>query len=169
MYLILALLLLSVLIMAHEGGHYWAARLSGMEVQEFSLGMGPLLLHRKNRHGTEFSLRLLPIGGFCSFYGEDEESDDPRAFGKQSAGKRALTVAGGPAMNFLVAFLVIVIYMSAVGIPSIVPRVLYTEENAAAAGLQPGDEIVGVNGTRVGDLRSHSRVRRRNGRADGTA
>ena len=61
MYVILALVLLGVLIMAHEAGHFFAARACGIEVQEFSLGMGPLLLKTKDRHGTQFSLRLLPV------------------------------------------------------------------------------------------------------------
>ena len=75
MYVILALLLLGVLIIAHEAGHFWAARACGISVQEFSMGMGPLIAKWKSRKGTQFSIRLLPIGGYCQFYGEDEEKD----------------------------------------------------------------------------------------------
>ena len=82
MYVVLALVLLGVLIIAHEFGHFLAARLCGIEVVEFSMGMGPLLLKKRSRRGTQFSVRLLPIGGFCQFYGEDEERDDPRAFNR---------------------------------------------------------------------------------------
>ena len=149
MYVILALLLLGVLIMAHEAGHFFAARACGIEVQEFSLGMGPLLLKTKDRHGTQFSLRLLPVGGFCQFYGEDEENNDPRAFNNQTAWKRALTVISGPMMNFIVALLVVAMYMSALGIWIVVPRVYAVEQNAASAGLMAGDTLLMVNGTDI--------------------
>ena len=67
-----ALLLLGVLIIAHEGGHFWAARACGIGVQEFSMGMGPLIAKWQSKKGTQFSVRLLPIGGYCQFSGEDE-------------------------------------------------------------------------------------------------
>lgn len=151
MYVVLALVLLGVLIIAHEFGHFLAARLCGIEVVEFSMGMGPLLLKKRSRRGTQFSVRLLPIGGFCQFYGEDEERDDPRAFNRQKLWKRALTVASGPLMNFLIAIVVIVLYMSLLGLESIVPRVAEIEEPAMSAGLEVGDEIISVNGQQVSD------------------
>ena len=149
MYVVLALLLLGVLIIAHETGHFWAARACGIGVQEFSMGMGPLIAKWKSRKGTQFSVRLLPIGGFCQFYGEDEDEPDPRAFNNQAVWKRAVTVASGPLMNFLVAFLVIVLFMSVIGINTIVPKIAQVEENAQAAGLQVGDTIVSVNGAEM--------------------
>lgn len=152
MYVFLALLLLGVLIMAHEAGHFFAARACGIEVQEFALGMGPLLLKKKSRRGTQYSLRLLPIGGFCQFYGEDEDVNDPRAFNNQAVWKRMLTVVSGPLMNFIVALLVVVIYLSALGVTSVVPKVGEVEENAAKAGLAVGDVLLAVNGTDVVDV-----------------
>ena len=149
MYVVLALLLLGVLIIAHEAGHFWAARACGIGVQEFSMGMGPLIAKWKSRKGTQFSVRLLPIGGFCQFYGEDEDEPDPRAFNNQAVWKRAVTVASGPLMNFLVAFLVIVLFMSVIGINTIVPKIAQVEENAQTAGLQVGDTIVSVNGAEM--------------------
>ena len=151
MYVVLALVLLGVLIIAHEFGHFLAARLCGIEVVEFSMGLGPLLLKKRSRRGTQFSVRLLPIGGFCQFYGEDEERDDPRAFNRQKLWKRALTVASGPLMNFLIAIVVIALYMSLLGLESIVPRVAEIEEPAMSAGLEVGDEIISVNGQQVSD------------------
>ena len=151
MYVVLALVLLGVLIIAHEFGHFLAARLCGIEVVEFSMGMGPLLLKKRSRRGTQFSVRLLPIGGYCQFYGEDEERDDPRAFNRQKLWKRALTVASGPLMNVLIAIVVIALYMSLLGLESIVPRVAEIEEPAMSAGLMVGDEIVTVNGQQVSD------------------
>ncbi|MBE5800422.1 MAG: PDZ domain-containing protein [Clostridiales bacterium] len=147
MYVFLALLLLGVLIMAHEAGHYLAARACGIEVQEFAMGMGPLLCKWKNKRGTQFSLRLLPIGGFCQFYGEDEDVSDPRAFNNQAVWKRVATVVSGPVMNFIVAFMVIVLYMSALGIRTTVPRVGEVEAHAAQAGLMAGDTLLTVNDT----------------------
>lgn len=146
MYVFLALLLLGVLIMAHEAGHFWAARACGIEVQEFAMGMGPLLCKWKSKKGTQFSVRLLPIGGFCQFYGEDEEINDPRAFNHQAVWKRLVTVISGPAMNFVVALLVVVIYMSALGLLATVPRVAEVEAHAAQAGLKTGDMLLSVNG-----------------------
>ena len=69
MHVALALLMLGVLITVHEAGHFLAARACGIEVQEFAMGMGPALISRTSKKGTKFSLRLLPIGGFCQFYG----------------------------------------------------------------------------------------------------
>lgn len=149
MYVLLALLLLGVLIIAHEAGHFWAARACGIEVEEFAMGMGPLLAKWKGRKGTQFSVRLLPIGGFCQFYGEDEDRDDPRSFNNQAVWKRALTVASGPMMNFVVAILVIVLYLSALGLTSVVPRVAEVESHAAQAGLMAGDTLLEVNGVEV--------------------
>ncbi len=151
MYYILALLLIGVLILAHEAGHFLAARACGIGVQEFAMGMGPLLLKKTSKKGTQFSLRLFPIGGYCQFYGEDEDLPDPRAFNRQPIWKRAITVASGPLMNFIVAFLVIVLYMSAVGLLAVVPKVAQVEPNAQQAGLMPGDELIAVNGEAVTD------------------
>lgn len=145
MYVILAFLLLGVLIMAHEAGHYLAARACGIEVQEFAMGMGPLLCKWKNKLGTQFSLRALPVGGFCQFYGEDEDVNDPRAFNNQAVWKRIVTVVSGPMMNFIVAFVVIVLYLSLLGVWTTVPRVAEVEAHAAQAGLMVGDTLLYVN------------------------
>ena len=149
MYVVLALLLLGVLIIAHEGGHFWAARACGIGVQEFSMGMGPLIAKWQSKKGTQFSVRLLPIGGYCQFYGEDEEKNDPRAFNNQPVWKRAITVFSGPLMNFVIAFLAIALFMSAIGVNTVVTKVAQVEETAQAAGLQIGDEITAVNGETV--------------------
>ena len=148
MYIILALLLLNLLVIVHEGGHFLAARLCGIEVVEYAVGMGPLLLQKTTRRNTKISLRLLPIGGYCMFY-DEEEGKDPRALNNQSMWKRALTIAAGPAMNFLTAYLAVVIYLSALGLNTPVGVVGATEANSAAAGLAAGDRIVAVNGTAV--------------------
>ena len=158
MYVLVALLLLSLLIVVHEGGHYMAARLCGIEVREFSLGMGPLLLKHINRNGTQFSLRPIPIGGYCAFYGEDEETDDPRGFNHQPVWKRAVTVASGPLMNFVLAIVAVILYLSLVGVPVVVNRVDTVEPPAQSAGLLPGDVILSVNGQSLSEVTEISRA-----------
>lgn len=149
MYVVLALLLLGVLIIAHEGGHFWAARACGIGVQEFSMGMGPLIAKWQSKKGTQFSVRLLPIGGYCQFYGEDEEKNDPARV-QQPAGLEARdNGVQRPADEFVIAFLVIALFMSATGVNTVVPKVAQVEETAQAAGLQIGDEITAVNGETV--------------------
>lgn len=154
-FILLAILIVGILIIVHEAGHFWAARLTGIEVREFSVGFGPKLLGWKSKkHETEFSLRLIPMGGFCAFYGEDDVSgeaqSDPRAYGKQSVWKRMLTVAMGPGMNFILAFVVMTLFFCLVGIqaPSGFPQLVevVSASPAEVAGLEAGDVIRQVNG-----------------------
>ena len=149
MYIFLALLLLSFLVVVHEGGHFMAARICGIEVEEFSVGMGTALFQKAGSKGTVFSLRLFPIGGFCAFYDENEDGDDPRGFRRQAVWKRFVTVIAGPLMNFIAAVLVIIIYLNCIGLQTSVPRVGMIEEIAASQGLSVGDEIVSINGNKM--------------------
>ena len=158
LYILIAILLLGILVVAHEFGHFIAARLTGIEVTEFAVGFGPKLLSRKSgKTGTTFSLRAIPLGGFCAFYGEDDASgqtkDDPRAYNKQSVWKRMFTVLMGPMMNFILAFVVAVVYVFCVGVADVEPYLGSVEANspAAQAGLQPLDVICEVNGVNVLD------------------
>ena len=116
------------------------------------MGMGPLIAKWKSRKGTQFSIRLLPIGGYCQFYGEDEDRPDPRAFNNQAVWKRAVTAFSGPLMNFVIAFLVIALFMSLCGVSVVVPKVAKLEENA---GRRPdwrsAIEILAVDGTETAD------------------
>ena len=110
MYVLIGILLLGILIAVHEFGHFIAARICGIEVMEFAIGMGPKLIGWTGKSGTKFSLRCIPLGGFCAFYGEDDvegkTKDDPRAYSKQNVWKRIFTVAMGPMMNFVLALVV---------------------------------------------------------------
>ena len=126
-----------------------AARICGIEVEEFSVGMGPALFQKAGSKGTVFSLRLFPIGGFCAFYDENEDGDDPRGFRRQAVWKRFVTVIAGPLMNFIAAVLVIIIYLNCIGLQTSVPRVGMIEEIAASQGLSVGDEIVSINGNKM--------------------
>ena len=153
-----AILLLGILITMHELGHFLAARACGIAVREYSIGFGPQLFHRTGKSGTEFSIRLIPMGGYCAFYGEDttdEESlADPRAFAKQPVWKRMITVLMGPGMNFILAFAVLFFYVWIGGMASTVPVIGAVEEGTPAmeAGLQVGDQVLEINGVQLIDM-----------------
>ena len=155
MYVLIGILLLGILVAVHEFGHFIAARISGIEVMEFAVGMGPKIVGWTGKSGTKFSLRCIPLGGFCAFYGEDDvegkSKDDPRAYGKQNVWKRIFTVAMGPMMNFVLALVVAFGFFFLLGELVTVPAVdsLMEDYPAAAAGLLPGDEIIAVNGEEI--------------------
>ena len=144
-----ALLVLSVLVTVHELGHYLAGRKLGFTILEFSVGMGPVIL-KKERKEIQYSLRALPIGGMCRFYGEDQEVADGRCFNAQPAWKRFITIIAGPIMNLLFAIIFAVISLVAYGdyVPSIV-ELSGTDSPAYIGGLQSGDVLYAVNGERI--------------------
>lgn len=155
-YVLAAIVMLGVMVMIHECGHFFAARLTGIPVKEFAIGFGPQLLKWKSRkHETEFFLRLIPAGGYCMFYGEDEVSgisrDDPRNLNRFPAWKRMITIALGPVMNFVLALVAATALFLSVGIATegIVGRAVISSVNpgsaAEEAGLQDGDIILRVN------------------------
>ena len=121
MYVLIGILLLGILIAVHEFGHFIAARICGIEVMEFAIGMGPKIFGWTGKSGTKFSLRCIPLGGFCAFYGEDDvegkSKDDPRAYGKQNVWKRIFTVAMGPMMNFVLALVVAIAVYAFMAMP----------------------------------------------------
>ena len=151
LYVILAIIIFGILIGVHEWGHFIAARLCGVKVLEFSMGMGPLLFQKEGRKGTKISLRALPIGGFCAMEGEDEDSDDPQAFGNAPAWKRLIILVAGAAMNFFVGVVLIVLcYTQVTGF--VTPTITSFAENCpyeSADCLQTGDTFYKINGERV--------------------
>ena len=150
MTIVYAVLIFCLLIFVHEFGHFAVAKAVGIRVNEFSLGMGPRILHFGKRE-TEYSLRLFPIGGFCKMEGEDEASDDPRAFNNKSAWKRALVVVAGAAMNLLATIVILTVMMLVIGAATNVIGELSGGYPAEEAGLLPGDRIVAINGTAVSE------------------
>ncbi|MDD5863243.1 MAG: M50 family metallopeptidase [Firmicutes bacterium] len=150
MSVLFAILLFSLLIFVHELGHFVAAKLSGVQVNEFSMFMGPAIW-KKQVGETLYSIRCIPIGGYCAMEGEDEESDNPRSFDKAAWWKRLIILAAGAAMNFLIGVLLMVI----VSLPvkqTVIP-VISSFENYATIngenGLQPGDRILKVDGEKL--------------------
>ena len=144
-----ALLIMDVIIVIHEFGHYTVGRMCGIGVVEFAVGMGPRLFGFE-KNGIQYSLRAIPIGGFCKFVGEDEDNADPRAMNNQPVWKRFLTVAAGATMNFVLAFVAAVILFSCYA-AKVMPTVdiVDVDTPAAVAGMQAGDRIVTVNGQEV--------------------
>ena len=151
MYIILAILLFGILIAAHEWGHFIAARLCGVTVHEFSIGMGPLIWKKDGKKGTKFSLRALPIGGFCSLEGEEEESDDPHSLSNQGFWKKVLVFAAGAVMNLLVGMLIILLLnFQATGFYVPAAAGCAPEfETVNGGALLEGDIFYSINGSRV--------------------
>jgi len=148
MYILIAVFAFGVLIFVHELGHFLVAKACGVKVTEFSMGMGPKLLSRQGKE-TLYSLRALPVGGFCAMEGEDESSDDPRAFTNQSVIKRILILVAGSFMNFLLGFvLILILYIPSQGFLSPVIADFFPDCPYEGV-LQRGDEIWSVNGQRI--------------------
>lgn len=152
--LISFIILLGVLIFAHEFGHYLAARLSGVGVLKFSLGFGPKIFGKKIGE-TEYVLSWIPLGGFVKLLGEsgDEElppEDEKRSFCKQSVWKRILIVLAGPVFNFVLAVFIFIVVMM-YGLPTLTADVGEVQKDSAAfqAGMQDGDKIVSMNGQKI--------------------
>jgi len=122
-----------MLITVHEFGHFIASRLTGIAVKEFSIGFGPKIVQWKSKkHETLFTLRPIPMGGYCMYYGDEtdqENVDDPRAFDKAAVWKRMLSVFCGPLMNFVLAFVVAVVLMAGYGFTVAQPFVESVEAN----------------------------------------
>ncbi len=150
-YVILSIFLFGVLIFVHEGGHFVTAKLSGVRVNEFSLFMGPAIW-KKQKGETLYALRCIPIGGYCAMEGEDEDSDDPRAFRNAKVWKRLIILAAGSVTNAIAGFLIVLLLVSFTyaAIPGTTlsgfhEDFAYHTEN----GLKEGDRFVSIDGERV--------------------
>lgn len=108
MGIVIALLIFGLIVTVHEFGHFICAKLSGIKVLEFSVGMGPKIV-QKQKGETMYSLRLLPVGGYCAMEGEDSSGDDPRSFRNAKLWKRIVVLAAGAGMNFILGFISIVV------------------------------------------------------------
>lgn len=148
MSIILAIIIFSVIIIFHELGHFLVAKKCDVKVNEFCLGLGPTLLHF-TKGETTYSLKLLPFGGACMMEGEDEESTDGRAFNNKPLLQRMAIVAAGPLFNFIMAYVLSVILIGAIGYD--VPTLAGVMEGSPAEeqGIEAGDTIVALNHYRV--------------------
>ena len=150
MYIIVAIIAFGILIAVHELGHFSVAKLLGVRVNEFAIGMGPKLLKKQGKE-TLYSLRVLPLGGFCALEGENGDSNDERSFGAQKRWKRILILAAGGLANMLLGFIIVVILVS--GMKSFggttIREIAEGFPNEGADGLMVGDTIVSINGERL--------------------
>ncbi len=150
MGVLVALLALSLLIFIHELGHFLAAKAVGIKVLEFSLFMGPKLFSIKKGE-TVYALRLIPMGGYVKMEGEEESSDDPRAFSNQLPGKKALVVSAGPIMNILFAFIFAMIFLTSTGFYTTKITELIGDSPLKKAGVEVGDLFLSYGGRKIYD------------------
>lgn len=150
MAIVFAILLFSFLIFIHEFGHFIAAKLSGVQVNEFSMFMGPAIF-KKQKGETLYSVRCIPIGGYCAMEGEDADSDNPRAFGKASWWKRLIILVAGSGMNLVAG--VLLMFIVFMPVQSIIAPVIGSFESYSTVngdyGLQVGDRILEVDGEKI--------------------
>ena len=150
LYVLFAILIFGVLIAVHEFGHFSAAKLCGVKVNEFAVGMGPAIW-KKQKGETLYALRAIPFGGYCAMEGEDGESDEPRAFTNAPILKRLLILVAGSFNNFLLGLIVIFcLYLGAAAflsptIAGFIEGCPYEGENA----LMVGDRFVKIDGRRI--------------------
>lgn len=157
MYIILAILIFGALIASHEFGHFAAAKLSGVKVNEFSIGMGPAVF-KKQKGETLYSIRLFPAGGYCAMEGEDEDGEcaDPRAFHNVSALRQFAILFAGAAMNFVTGLVLIaLLFSNSAGFIRPTVHGFMEGYGVEDCGLLPGDIFVKLDGHRIytnGDL-----------------
>ncbi len=143
--ILVAILIFAVLVIVHEGGHFAVAKAVGIKVNEFAIGMGPLIFQRQKGE-TKYSVRAFPIGGYVAMEGEDSESEDERAFNNKPAWARAAVVAAGPVMNVVLAILVFIgmIMYNGTGVSNVISDVS-DGSPAYEAGIAEGDKIISIN------------------------
>ena len=142
---VLAILVLSLVIIIHEFGHFIVAKASGVKVVEFSLGMGPRLI-KFTRKGTMYSIKLFLFGGSCQMLGDNTEEEGEGSFNSVSVWKRIAIIAAGPIFNFILAFIFAVFLIGKMGYNPVVLFDVREGTPAYEAGLQAGDTIIKING-----------------------
>ena len=148
MAIIIALLIFSLIIVIHELGHFLLAKRNGIAVTEFSVGMGPRIASFEKNH-TRYSLKILPLGGSCMMLGEDEDSDDEKAFNSKPVWARISVIAAGPIFNFPLAYVLSLLIVGVVGYDPAIVTGVTAGGPAAEAGIQAGDRIVEIGGSSI--------------------
>lgn len=147
--IIIALLVFSLLVVIHEFGHFIVAKKTGVLVEEFSVGMGPAIVSRQKGE-TKYSLRAIPMGGYCAMLSEEKKGFEGRTFNDKSILARMAIIFAGPFMNFVLAFLIVFVLLGYSGFVLPKAAALLEGYSAAEAGMEVGDEILSVDGRRVG-------------------
>ena len=154
---VLAILLFCIMIFPHELGHFIAARRMGIKVNEFAFGMGPVLWQKQGPE-TLYSIRLLPIGGFCAMEGEDGESEEPRAFNNKKPWQKIVVLVAGSFMNVVCAVLIMTLVVGIMGFTTTTLDEVTAGLPAEKAGLLPGDKILQIDGTEIKEWNDVSAV-----------
>jgi len=151
MDIIIFILVLSVLIVVHEWGHFITAKKLGVKVEEFSLGFGPKIYSRVH-NGTEYMIKLLPLGGYVRMAGDERGKckGTPDEFFSKSVAQRALIVLNGPVVNYALAYLCLFIVFN-IGHPGISAKIAEVKLGGPAfhAGLQPGDKVISLDSKKI--------------------
>lgn len=146
---IVTIVMFLVMISLHEFGHFITAKLLGFKILEYAIGFGPAIWKSKKSE-TQYSLRIIPFGGYCKFEGEDEQSEDKRAFSNQPVWKRIIVVAAGGFFNIVLGFLLflaIIPFTSPISTNQV--KEVVPESYVAEAGLEPNDRIIEIDGKKV--------------------
>ena len=148
---IVSIAMFLVMISLHEFGHFIVAKILNFKVDEFSVGMGPAIF-KKQKGETQYSIRALPLGGYCKFEGEDEaDNKDPRAFANQKPWKRLLVLLAGGIFNIILGFILFLVIVPSVSpVSTNVIDTVVEHSYIEQVGIQPGDKIIEINGKRVG-------------------
>lgn len=159
MHILISFLIFGVLVIVHEWGHFYVARRAGIFVEEFAVGMGPLLLSKRDKLGTLYSIRLLPIGGYCKMYGmegSDTEQDpdavqrpNSQSYQHKSVFARMAVILAGSFMNFVLAFVLLLVITASNGFSSLTVSQVAPGSPAYVAGLQGGDRLTHMGGRRL--------------------
>jgi regulator of sigma E protease len=173
-YLLPFLFVLSLVVFFHEFGHFLVARLCGVRILVFSIGFGPELVGLNDRHNTRWKISAIPLGGYVKFFGDDNAasvpdaprlesmpaSDRAKSFFFQPVYKRAAIVAAGPIANFVLAIVIFAMVFMLYGKQTMSARVdaVQADSAAAAAGFQPGDLVVTIDGQAIGDFEQMQRI-----------
>jgi len=150
MYIALAIIVFGLLVTVHELGHFFAAKSVGVKVNEFAIGMGPIVLKKQGKE-TLYSLRLFPIGGFCAMEGEEENTEDPGSFFSKPLWKRLIVLVAGSFMNFVAGFLIILILFANAAAFSTTTLSGFMDgfPNQTASPLMAGDKVYSINGEHI--------------------
>jgi regulator of sigma E protease len=173
-YLVPFLFVLSLVVFFHELGHFLVARWCGVRILVFSIGFGPEIVGFNDRYGTRWKIAAIPLGGYVKFFGDEnaasmpdaerlagmDESEKSQSFVFQPVAKRGAIVVAGPMANFLLAIIIFAGIFMLYGKQSMTARVdtVQADSAAAAAGFQPGDLVVAINGGAIGDFADMQRV-----------
>ncbi len=148
MTIIIAILAFCVIIIIHELGHFTAAKLCGIQVNEFAIGMGPVIFRKQGKE-TAYVIRLLPIGGSVSMEGEDASSDNPRAFNRKPVWQRMIVIVAGAAMNLVLGFFVVMISLGLTETIATTTVSSFREQAVSSSQLMVGDRITKIDGLSV--------------------